>query len=95
MSEENFTIKEVLEKYMDTMKDTINDISRDVKDIKLQGTIDSGRISKLEWWKAAVIWAIGVIIAFLLFVMPYMLKFIDKVNQIDYTITTLTDNYNK
>lgn len=48
MSENEFTIKEVFEKYMDTMSVTIKEIHSDVKEIKLQTQKTNGRVTKLE-----------------------------------------------
>lgn len=61
-AKEGFTIKEVLEKYMDEMKDQVNDIHSDVKDIKLKMENDSGRISKLEGWQKGIIWIVGIMV---------------------------------
>lgn len=48
MSDNEFTIKEVFEKYMDTMNSTIKEIHSDVKEIKIQTLKTNGRVTKLE-----------------------------------------------
>lgn len=48
MSENEFTIKEVFEKYMNSMDVIIKEIHSDVKEIKLQTQKTNGRVTKLE-----------------------------------------------
>lgn len=93
--EEKYSIKEVLEKYMQDSKETMEDISSDVKEIKLQVNLDSGRTSRLEWWRNGVVWAMGILISFIGVMVPVVIRFVEKVNKIDFTVSTLQDNYDK
>lgn len=42
--------------------EVLKEISSDVKEIMEQTIKTNGRVSKLEWWRASLVWALGFLI---------------------------------
>lgn len=80
----NYSIKEFIEHAMDDIKEKIDTIHTDVKDIKIQTTRTNGRVSKLEWWRSGFIWALGAMWTLALIVVPLLYKAFYR--DIDYKI---------
>lgn len=80
----NYSIKEFIEHAMDDIKEKIDTIHTDVKEIKAQTTRTNGRVSKLEWWRSGFIWVLGAMWTLALIVIPLLYKAFYK--NLDYKI---------
>lgn len=90
---DNYTIKEFISHVMNDINGKINEIHSIVKKIEDQTTKTNGRVSKLEWWRSGVVWAIGILWTFLLLLIPYLIRFIGNINKLDTTVSNLTEDY--
>lgn len=60
---EETTFRTSLFKRMDDQDKVLDEINGDVKLTKAQAYKTNGRVSKLEWWRNAVIWGVGLLLA--------------------------------
>lgn len=82
------------EKHHDIM-DALSDIKVDLKETKIQTLKTNGRVSKLEWWRNALIWGFGAILGLLAFMIPYTISFVrfEIQNTVDTSITAALSQY--
>ncbi len=69
---EETTFRESLFKRMDKQDEMLEEINTDVKLTKAQAYKTNGRVSRLEWWRGAIIWAFGVVIALSLPILKFI-----------------------
>lgn len=72
--ENSYTIKEFITHRLEDVSNKISDMHEDLKEVKKQTTETNGRVSKLEWWRNAVIVAVGAVWAVLLIIFPYWVE---------------------
>lgn len=75
MSDEQPYSKREQDHYFQDMFKRMDSQDRVLSRIESQTIKTNGRVSKLEWWKAVLIWAFGVM---LLFLVPITIHFIFK-----------------
>lgn len=77
MTEQNgpYSVRE-LDHYFKDMKDTINEMNFDLKEVKSQTQKTNGRVSRHEWQIRAFWWALGVFWSAIILLAPMVVKFI-------------------
>lgn len=73
--------------YFQDMRSNIQETMTTVKEIKVQTTLTNGRVSKLEWWRSTVLWALGALWTILLLLGPWLIHKISE-DAIQQALTT-------
>lgn len=92
MSDKNYSKRE-LDHYFHDIRENIKEILIDGKETKMQTIETNGSIKEHKLY-FKIIWVlVGALWALFLVVVPYVIKFIKQVNQLQTVVSNLTTNY--
>lgn len=83
--------KRELDHYFEDMRSDIKEILTDGKQTKEQAFKTNGRVTRIEWQIKAFWWALGALWTILMLTFPSFIRFINKVDSLGLTVTSLIE----
>lgn len=92
MADKNYSKRE-FDHYFKDIGDQLDKQDASLVRIENQTLATNGRVSKLEWWRNAVIWFLGILWTALLILTPFVIKTIRS--QINFAAQQALSDYDK